>query len=41
LRRMGSSSAVVCTPSSNHGAVATYVRAGFERQPEVCDLRRG
>ena len=29
LREMGSSSASVCTPSSNVGGVATYVAAGF------------
>jgi GNAT superfamily N-acetyltransferase len=36
LREMRSSSAVVCTPSANTGAVATYEAAGF--QP--CDERR-
>jgi len=41
LREMGSSSAVVCTPSANVGAVTTYASAGFERFPEVRDLRRG
>jgi GNAT superfamily N-acetyltransferase len=40
LREMGSSSAIVCTPSSNSGAVATYASAGFERFPEARDLRR-
>ncbi|WP_165989328.1 GNAT family N-acetyltransferase [Streptomyces sp. YIM 98790] len=40
LRTMGSSSAVVCTPSSNAGAVATYMSAGFQRLPEVRDRRR-
>lgn len=40
LRAMGSSSAVVCTPSSNVGAVATYESAGFRRLPEVPDLQR-
>jgi ribosomal protein S18 acetylase RimI-like enzyme len=40
LRRMGSSSAVVCTPSANQGGVATYLAAGFQRQPDVSDLRR-
>jgi GNAT superfamily N-acetyltransferase len=40
LRELGSSSAIVCTPSSNVGGVATYVAAGFERLPEVNDLRR-
>lgn len=41
LREMGSSSAIVCTPSANVGAVATYASAGFERLPEARDLRRG
>ena len=41
LRELGSSSAIVCTESSNLGAVATYKSAGFEPLPEVCDLRRG
>ncbi|MFC5058266.1 GNAT family N-acetyltransferase [Saccharothrix xinjiangensis] len=40
LRELGSSSAVVCTPSSNVGAVATYRSAGFRRLPESLDLRR-
>lgn len=40
LREMGSSSATVCTRSSNVGAVATYRSAGFRPQPEVPDLRR-
>lgn len=40
LRRMGSSSAVVCTPSSNVAGVATYTAAGFEQLPEVRDRRR-
>jgi ribosomal protein S18 acetylase RimI-like enzyme len=40
LRALGSSSAVVCTPSSNVGAVATYVSAGFRPLPEVRDLYR-
>ncbi|MFF0312762.1 GNAT family N-acetyltransferase [Streptosporangium sp. NPDC004379] len=40
LREMGSPSAVVCTPSANVGAVATYVSAGFERLPEVRDRHR-
>ncbi|WTA77475.1 GNAT family N-acetyltransferase [Streptomyces sp. NBC_00838] len=35
LRDLGSSSAIVCTPSSNTGAVATYRSAGFQRRPEV------
>ncbi|MEU6083743.1 GNAT family N-acetyltransferase [Streptomyces sp. NPDC047108] len=40
LRELGSSSAIVCTPSSNVGAVATYTSAGFRQRPEVRDLRR-
>lgn len=40
LRELGSSTAVVCTPSSNVGAVATYASAGFARLPEVHDRRR-
>lgn len=40
LRELGSSSAVVATPSSNAGAVATYVAAGMERLPETRDRRR-
>ena len=40
LRDLGSSSAVVCTPSSNAGAVATYRAAGFTALPEVHDQRR-
>ncbi|MFE9750552.1 GNAT family N-acetyltransferase [Saccharothrix saharensis] len=41
LREMGSSSALVCTPSTNVGAVATYRSAGFEAGPEVRDRCRG
>jgi GNAT superfamily N-acetyltransferase len=41
LRRLGSSSATVCTRSSNVGAIATYRSAGFQQLPEVPDLRRG
>lgn len=40
LQELGSSSAIVCTPSSNVGAVATYTSAGFRRLPEIRDLRR-
>jgi ribosomal protein S18 acetylase RimI-like enzyme len=40
LQEMGSSSAIVCTPSSNVGAVATYHAAGFRQLPEVRDRRR-
>ena len=39
LRQLGCSSAVVCTPSSNTAAVATYRSAGFELLAEVEDLR--
>jgi ribosomal protein S18 acetylase RimI-like enzyme len=41
LRELGSSSATVCTKSSNVGAVATYRSAGFQQLPEVRDLCRG
>ncbi|MEV6277065.1 GNAT family N-acetyltransferase [Nocardia sp. NPDC051832] len=37
LRDLGSSSAIVCTPSSNVGAVATYKSAGFRQLPEIRD----
>nr|WP_179775720.1 GNAT family N-acetyltransferase [Amycolatopsis endophytica] len=40
LRELGSSSAIVYTPSSNVGAVATYRSAGFEQRPEMLDQRR-
>ncbi|WP_420855834.1 GNAT family N-acetyltransferase [Thermoactinospora rubra] len=40
LRELGSSSAIVCTPSSNAGAVATYQSAGFQPLPERRDLYR-
>ncbi|TDC72877.1 GNAT family N-acetyltransferase [Micromonospora sp. KC606] len=40
LRKLGSSSAIVCTPSSNVGAVATYRSAGFQQRPEVRDRYR-
>ncbi len=40
LRELGSSSAMVCTPSSNIGGVATYMSAGFEQLPEVRDRYR-
>lgn len=40
LREMGSSSAMVCTTSSNVAAVATYKSAGFQALPEVRDRRR-
>lgn len=40
LRRLGSSSATVCTRSDNVGAVATYRSAGFQQLPDVPDLSR-
>ena len=40
LRELGSSSALVCAPSANIAAVATYKAAGFEPLKEVRDLRR-
>ena len=40
LREMGASSALVCTPSSNAAAVATYRAAGYEPSPERLDLSR-
>lgn len=40
LQQMGSSSALVCTPSANVGAVTTYVSAGFQKLAEVHDLAR-
>ncbi|MEV0181794.1 GNAT family N-acetyltransferase [Streptomyces sp. NPDC050625] len=40
LQELGSSSAIVCTPSSNVGAVATYESAGFQQRPEIRDRRR-
>ncbi|MFC9684225.1 GNAT family N-acetyltransferase [Streptomyces sp. NPDC056948] len=40
LQELGSSSALVCTPSSNVGAVATYKAAGFRQCPEVRDRYR-
>jgi ribosomal protein S18 acetylase RimI-like enzyme len=40
LQELGSSSALVCTPSSNVGAVATYRSAGFRQCPEVRDKYR-
>jgi ribosomal protein S18 acetylase RimI-like enzyme len=40
LRELGSSSATVCAPSSNSGAVATYRSAGFQELAEVPDLHR-
>ena len=40
LRDLGASSATVCTPSSNVGAVAAYASAGFQKLPAVTDFRR-
>lgn len=40
LQALGSSSAIVCTPSSNVGAVATYRSAGYRPLPETRDLVR-
>lgn len=40
LQELSSSSAIVWTPSSNVGAVATYKSAGFQQLPEVRDRRR-
>lgn len=40
LRDMGASSALVCTPSSNAAAVATYRAAGYEPSPERLDVSR-
>jgi ribosomal protein S18 acetylase RimI-like enzyme len=40
LQELGSSSAIVCTLSSNVGAVATYESAGFQQLPEIRDKCR-
>lgn len=40
LRDMGSTSVLVCTPSSLRSAVVTYEAAGFERGPERLDRSR-
>lgn len=40
LRELGASTALVCTPSANTGAVATYESAGFRKAPEVRDRCR-
>ncbi|MGV9880253.1 GNAT family N-acetyltransferase [Streptomyces sp. NPDC003006] len=40
LQELGSSSALVCTPSSNTAAVATYRSADFQQRPEVRDRYR-
>jgi len=41
LQELGSSSAIVCTPSANLGGIATYRAAGFRELPAVRDFRRG
>jgi len=40
LQELGSSSAVVCTPNSYVGAIATYRAAGFQQLTERRDLCR-
>ncbi len=40
LQQLGSSSAMVCAPSFNVGAVATYKSAGFQPLPERRDQYR-
>ncbi len=40
LQELGSSSAIVCTLSSNIGAVATYESAGFQQLPQRRDRYR-
>ena len=40
LQELGSSTATVCTPSSNVGGVAAYASAGFRQLPAVTDFRR-
>jgi ribosomal protein S18 acetylase RimI-like enzyme len=40
LQELGSSSAIVCTPTSNVAGVATYKAAGFRPLTERRDLRR-
>jgi ribosomal protein S18 acetylase RimI-like enzyme len=40
LQELGSSSAIVCTPSANVGGLATYKSAGFEQRPEIRDHYR-
>lgn len=40
LQAMGSSSAIVCTSSSNEAGIATYRAAGFQPLTERRDLRR-
>jgi GNAT superfamily N-acetyltransferase len=40
LKKLGSSSALVCTPSALAAAVATYKSAGFQQLPERLDRTR-
>lgn len=40
LKKLGSSSALVCTPSALSSAVATYKSAGFQQLPERLDRSR-
>lgn len=40
LQGLGSSSAIVCTPSANVGGVAAYRSAGFQQLPERRDRHR-
>lgn len=40
LRQLGSSSAIVCTPSANIGAVAAYRSAGMDARTEIHDRYR-
>ena len=40
LQELGSSSAIVCTPNFNVGAVAAYKAAGFQQLPEIRGQRR-
>ena len=40
LRELGSSSATVCTPTSNVAGVAAYASAGYHKLPAVTDFRR-
>lgn len=40
LRDLGASAALVCTPSANTAAIATYAAAGFAAQPERRDRTR-
>jgi ribosomal protein S18 acetylase RimI-like enzyme len=40
LQELGSSSAIVCTPTANLAGVATYRSAGFRPLAERRDLRR-